>query len=148
MRKFLSLLFLVLVLGGVSCREQDPVKQVISYRNKYIVKSLGFNLVRDENGDPAYLNVEFAIENKNSKPVLKYLTLIVKRYDVRDNVVGENTIVVDVSDIGGYKLKRFIRKIPNKIRGIRAISVAKAPVDTTKRDFLKYKEFQGLSLTK
>ncbi len=145
MKKFFSLLILVLILPAISCGEKDPVKEVISVRNKYIVKTLGFNLVRDENGDPAYLNVEFAIENKNSKPVLKYLTLMVKRYDAKDNVVGEDTIVVDVSDLGGYKLKRYLKKIPNKIRGVMAILVTKAPVDETTKNYLKYKEFQSVA---
>ncbi len=145
MKKTLLFVLLILIIPTISC-EKDPLKELIGYRSKYIVKTLGFNLVRDERGDPAYLNVEFAIENKNPKAVLKYLTLVVKRYDAKDNVVGEDIIVVDVSDLGGYKLKRYLKKIPNKIRGVRSILVAKAPVDKTKRDFLKYKEFQSISI--
>ncbi len=145
MKKFFTLLILVLILPVISCGEKDPVQELISVRSKYIVKTLGFNLVRDENGDPAYLNVEFAIENKNSKPILKYLTLIIKRYDAKDNVVGENTIVVDVSDLQGYQLKRYIKKIPNKIRGVMSLLVTKAPVDQTNKNYLKYKEFQSIA---
>ncbi|GEM_PF-2216873 len=147
MKKICSILIILTVFLLPSCNN-DPLKELISIRNKYMVKPLGFNMVRDENGDPAYLNVEFAIENKNSKPALKYLTLIVKRYDAKDNVVGKNTIVVNVSDIGGYRLKRYIKKIPNKIRGVMAITVTKAPVDLDKKDFLKYREFQGIDLSK
>ncbi len=145
MRKILLITLFTLILPAISC-EKDPIKEIISYRNKYIVKTLGFNLVRDERGAPSYLNVEFAVENKNPKPVLKYLTLIVKRYDVKDNVVGKDIIVIDVSNLGGYKLKRYLKKIPNKIRGVRSILVKKAPIDMENKEFLKYKEFQGLSL--
>lgn len=147
MKKLLFFLtVLSFILSGVSC-EKDPVKEFLNYRNKYIVKGLGFNLVRDENGDPAYLNVEFAIENKNSKPVLKYLTLKIQRFDVRDNMVGEDIVVVDVSDLGGFRLKRYLKKIPNKLRGIKSILVKKVPADYESGNYKNLKEFKaGLNL--
>ncbi|BBB33185.1 hypothetical protein TTHT_1713 [Thermotomaculum hydrothermale] len=145
MKKILFLVLIFLIIPTISCKKENPLEELISARSKYIVKTLGFNLVRDENGDPAYLNVEFAIENKNPKPVLKYLTLKVIRYDVKDNIVGKDTIVVDVSDLGGYKLKRYLRKIPNKIRGVRSILVKKAPVNLENKEYLKYKEFQAFA---
>ncbi len=144
MKKIIFSAIFLIILASVSCNN-DPLREAMAYRSKYIVKTLGFNLVRDENGDPAYLNVEFAIENKNSKPALKYLTLKVLRYDAHDKVIGEDTIVVDVSDIGGYKLKRFIQKIPNKEFNVMAVLVKKATIGPAKKDCSKYKEFQGIS---
>ena len=132
----------VLILALVGC-STDPVQQALKYRNGYSVELLGFNVKQNDAGEPVAVNMEIAIENRNSVAGLSVLTVKVKQYDAANTVLGEDLIAIPLKDLAAYGKQRYY-PVLKKIHGnIAAISVSKAPVDDPAA-YMKYREFAGL----
>lgn len=139
MRRFLFPAMMLCLMGCAT----NPVEDMLQYRAGYSAELLGFNVKSDENGATTAVNMEVAVENRNSQPYMSVLTLNVKIYGSANEVLDERLMPLPLEGLEGYQKKRYYPVLKNPPEGIAAISVTKAPV-TDPAVYMSYREFSGL----